>query len=430
MGAALAARGALLAYRLIVLETPLNRLGGSDVAGWLGMARHLARHGDLSYWLMGARPPLFPLTVALVSRLGGDRLEAAILQAVFGALAALAGYLLARRLLIPAEPERGERCALLAGVILAVDPASVSASAALLADALFALLMTAFLLALTRYIQGERQRDLALSVLWMALAMLTRPTAIYLWLAAPLMLIPTLRRWQRPALALAAAGLAVYCGWSTRNLIYHGVFTYSLQSHFSLLFLRALSAEHLATGAELDTLQTEYVRELYRRTGNQEALAGVDRDRFWDFLVAPTPKAYHEMGRMAREKLLRYWPAALAGTAIGAWRMLAITDGLPGWFRPVELAYHAALYGLMLAGAARAIRQRDWLLLAMTAIPILYISGLTLAAQTSAMDTRMRTSITAPIAILAIYGAAGLRRPQRAASARVSSPTRATGINP
>ena len=89
--------------------------------------------------------------------------------------------------------------------------------------------------------------------------------------------------------------------------------------------------------------------------------------------------------------------------------MFGLTLQLPSWFRPIELIYHAMLYGLMVVGAWRAFRARQWELLLITGVPILYITGLTLISQTSAMDTRMRTPITAPIAILVGYGVAMLR---------------------
>jgi 4-amino-4-deoxy-L-arabinose transferase-like glycosyltransferase len=402
-GAGLLARSLLLAYRLAALGVSVESLGGSDVPGWLGMARHF--RFDFSYWLMGARPPLFPMLVALVYRLGGTTLAAAVLQIVLGALAPVLGALLAYRLLRATALPHPHRLAALAGVVMALDPASVSTSVTLLAEPLFNLLFLACLLSLTVFIQEERWRALWLAALWLAAAMFTRPTAIYFWLAAPLILAPLVRAWWRPALALAAVGLAVYLGWSARNLHYRGVFTYSLQTNFSLLFLRAISAEHLATGAATNDLQVAYVQHLYESVGDTESAALAVPEHFWRFLVADSPALYAEMGRLARQKLLQYWPYALLGTGVGAWRMFGLTRSLPGWFAPVELLYHALLYGLAIWGGWQAIRRKDWLLLLVTAIPIGYVSGLTLLSQTSAMDTRMRTPITAFIAILAVYGA-------------------------
>jgi hypothetical protein len=415
LGLALLARGLMLYSRLVIEGYPPENLIGSDVPGWLGAAVHLYRKRDLSYWLMGARPPLYPLSVAAVYALGGNNYHAAVLQALFGTLASVLGYVMAHRLLCRVKGmPRPERFALLAGIIMALDPASVSASTTLLSDPLYNLMFAACLLSLTAYIQEERPLDLAFSALWLALTMLTRPTAIYFWLAVPLITIPLMRRWWRPVVTLAAVGLAVYLGWSYRNLRYEGVFTYSMQANFSLLFLRAISAEHLATRAPMDELYTDYVRELYLSVGDVEAAENTVAEHFWKFLVADTPELYAAMGRLAFQKLARYWPYALLGTPIGVARLFGLTLHLPRWSIPFELAYHVLLYGMALGGAWQAFKRKDWELLAVVGIPLLYITGLTLTSQTSAMDTRMRTPITAQIVIFATYGLARMLEMWRA----------------
>jgi hypothetical protein len=406
----LALRGGLfyLRYREYLAggKDGITAFGGSDVPGWLGMARHLNQVGDLSYWLMGARPPLFPATVALVLRLGGNTLHAAMLQTLFGVVTPVLGYLLALRLFSHSERVASpHRLALIAGIVMVLDPASVSASAVLLSEPLFNLLFTACLLHLTIFIQESRWPHLAFAALWMALAMITRPSAIYFWAAAPFILIPLVKRWWEPALALMVVGLGVYLGWSARNLRCEGVFTYSTQTNFSLLFLRAASAEHLATDVPTDDIYVDYVRELYYEVGDDQAAAKAEAEDAWHFLVADSPELYAAMGRLAREKLVEYWPAALVGTLPGAWRLLLVTYALPDWFRPVEIGYHVVLYGLMLFGLWRSFRKKDWPVFLIAGVPVAYIVGLTLVAQTSAMDTRMRTPAAVPIIILAVYGA-------------------------
>ncbi len=412
LGLSLLVRGAVFSIRYhqsLQIEAlggvGLTAFGGSDVPGWLGMTQYFIEQGGLAYGLMGTRPPLFPLTVALVYILGGSALHGAALQTVFGAVTPVIGYLLAHNLLVrSARLERPERLALVAGGVMALDPASVAASTSLLSEPLFNLAFTACILHLTLFTERPRWLHALFASLWLGAAMLTRPTAIYFWVIAPLMLAPLVRRWWRPAIGLIGVGLAVYLGWSARNLRYQGVFTYSMQTNFSLLFLRAVSAEHMATGRPVDDLYVEYVRELYASVGDTEAANQVEPWMFWNFLPAPSSELYARMGEMAREKLLQYWPYALASTPIGIWRMFGVTLAFPGWFAPFELVYHALLYSLMLFGAWSATRRHDWRLLLMTGAPVLYVTGLTLASQISAMDTRMRTPISVPIIILAVYG--------------------------
>lgn len=177
--------------------------GGNDVRGWMTVAEHFFTVGDLSLPTLGSRPPLFPMTIALVLELGGDATHAALLQAVFGSLTAAVGYLFALRLLreIPDMPSP-ERYAFLAGLIMALDPVSIASTITLLSEPLFNLLFVACLLCLTATIQEQDWKFAVLAALWMALAMLTRPTMIAFWLVAPFMLMPFVRSWRLPALIL------------------------------------------------------------------------------------------------------------------------------------------------------------------------------------------------------------------------------------
>ncbi len=410
MALAFAIRFAVLASRLggdfSDRTIPFTAIGGSDIPGWLGMARHFVGTLRMDYWMLAARPPLFTLMLALIFKLGGSTATALIVQSALGSLTMGIGYSLATRLLERTPIPQPHRWAMLVGVILIIDPADVWIDTTLLAEPLFNLLVAALLLNLTRYVQDRHPVDLGLTALWMALAMFTRPTAIFLWLAAPVILIPLIRRWWRPVAALAIVGLTVYLGWSYRNLQYTGTFTYSLFTNFTLLFFRSLSAEHLVTGVSPDELQIRYVREIFEVAGDPRAgSASLNPDLMWEFMATPDPVRYAAMGQIIRRTLVRYWWGAVLGTPIGVVRMFALTAPLPSWFRPIELIYHAMLYGSMLVGAWRAFRAKHWELLLLTVVPILYFTGLTLISQTSAMDTRMRTPITVPIAVLAGYGA-------------------------
>ena len=135
-----------------------------------------------------------------------------------------------------------------------------------------------------------------------------------------------------------------------------------------------------------------------------EAAEKVEPLDFWMFLVAPSPEVYAEIGRMAREKLLRYWPMVVASIPLGLARMYGVSRNYPSWFYPVEVGYHTLLYSLMLLGIWSSIKNRKWQILLVAGIPILYVTGLTMISQVSAMDTRMRSPISVPIIIFAVYG--------------------------
>lgn len=405
-----------LAYKLdfelrIVDQADMLQAGGSDAWGWLAYGLHFTTKGFSDYWMMAIRPPLYPLSAALVYGLGGGHTAVAILQVIFGALTPVLGYFAARLVFLRIDSlPRKESLAFGAGLVMAFDPASVSAGATLLSEPLFNLMMTAFLLCLIAYLIKNHWSWLLLTALFMALSMLARPTAIYIWLLMPFVFVPLVKQWWKPALLLLVVGLAVNFGWSYRNLVHRGVFTYSMQPNFTLLFLRALSAEYLATGASTDDIQKDYTFEVLTRVGEDVDRDDLSSESFWQFHAASSPEIYETMGQVARERLLTYWPFAAAGTVVGAWRMYALTLTLPVWTRPIEILYHIALYGLMLFGAWSSFRNKQWLMLLTCGLLIFYVTGLTLASQTSAMDTRMRSPVSIPIIILAVYGFAILRR--------------------
>jgi 4-amino-4-deoxy-L-arabinose transferase-like glycosyltransferase len=419
----LALRGWLLYYKLALDGTPIRGLGSSDVEGWLGIASHIARKWDYSYWLLASRSPLFPTMLAVISALGGSLVHAGIIQVIIGALTALLGYRLALRL------TSGPGAALIAGLIMAVDLASVAYSASLLSEPLFNLLLVAGMLNLIIYLQNGTWPHTLLAGILLALATLARPTTLYFWLALVVVYILLGRRWRRGYAMLAVPCLAASLGWCAHNYAQNGIFTFSTGSTFNLLFLRALSAEHLATGREVGELHREYVAEIETRLGHPLEAEQVDEDAFWGYLVQEDPRENRIMRQMAIERYLRYPLTYLAATPIGLARMYGLTLYLPR-MHALEVVYHIALYGAAGFGVILAWREvrprlkfkppslieslrglrddRTWVRLVVCGLWIVYFTAITLVSQTSAMDTRMRTPVTVPLAILAAEGLSAL----------------------
>jgi hypothetical protein len=186
-----------------------------DGAYWCGFAGALAR-GDWAHGLSSAWPPLYPLAIALASRLGPlgppspEALEAAarLVSAVAGAVLLIPLNAIGRRLLL--APARW-----IALLIAAVHPRLVEYSTAALSESLFTLLLVASLAAWVRAHEGGASRR---SSLWeagagagMGLAFLTRaeafPLALALWLVSKVV-SPSRRR-----LAFLGALLAVCGPW-------------------------------------------------------------------------------------------------------------------------------------------------------------------------------------------------------------------------
>jgi hypothetical protein len=227
-------------------------------------------------------------------------------------------------------------------------------------------------------------------------------------LVAPLLLMPFVRRWRLPAIILVAVGVSVLLAWSWRNLQYAGVFTYSMQSNFQLLFYRAVSAEHLATGATPEALYDRYTRQLYLSIGDTALASAPPKGGIWEFFAVTNPQLHANMGQMGTAILLKYWPYALLGMGVNFIRLFFSSDYFPAWSMPIELVYHVALYSLALAGGFLAYRRKCWQLLTLTVVPIGYIVFINIASTTT--DMRMGSTMMVPIIVLAVVGLAHMRR--------------------
>ena len=169
------------------------------------------------------RPPLYPLFLAVSFWILGEDLGAPLLlQHLLGVLGVALTYALARRLW-------GRPAAVLAGLMGALSGGLLFIEHSIMAEALFALLLVATLLAATS-VRGARPVRWALaSGVLLGLATLTRPGALVLapllapllaWLAAA-----TLRRRMLVGAALLVGCLGTVLPWMVRNQVVHGAFT-------------------------------------------------------------------------------------------------------------------------------------------------------------------------------------------------------------
>ena len=92
---------------------------------------------------------------------------------------------------------------------------------------------------------------------------------------------------------------------------------------------------------------------------------------------------------------------------IGLYRMYAFSAAYGSPYFP-EVAFNLGLYALAVVGAYHAWRKQQLLTGALHGLLICYLTLATLISQTSGMDTRMRTSITFALAILAPVGSTWL----------------------
>jgi 4-amino-4-deoxy-L-arabinose transferase-like glycosyltransferase len=157
-------------------------------------------------------PPLYPLALAAVSKLGATTtIDHRAAGLAFGAVTIVAVGLLGRRV-------AGERAGLLAAALCALYPLMIAVDGALMSETLYGPLIAATLLAAYRVLDRPGPAAAALLGALIALAALTRSEALLLWplLALPVALRAPGRRALLAAVSAAACAL-VLAPWAIRN---------------------------------------------------------------------------------------------------------------------------------------------------------------------------------------------------------------------
>jgi 4-amino-4-deoxy-L-arabinose transferase-like glycosyltransferase len=313
-----------------------------------------------------ARTPVYPLFIAGLIQVGGDRLGLFLaMQCVLGAATCALTVVLARRWLSPAA-------AAAAGLLVAFDPNSVVRCVDLRTETLFTLLLVAGAVALLRRTK-DRRSWLTAGVLW-SLAALTRPIAVWLWL----LVLPVAFVWRaRPAgvLVFLAGYLVVLGVWTGRNAILTGRPFVSTIATYNLLMYRAAAMEAQHTGTTLETVQTRWREQLgdllwfhdragfedqlrqYRQTARQvigsdpmlasrQVAAGVGKSLF-----GPGARSLAGSLREPSSSLV-WWPRLYAAALVVAFGLAAF--GAWGLRREALLPVALALYFLLLAGGPEA----------------------------------------------------------------------------
>ena len=184
------------------------------------------------------RTPGYPAFLAGPLLVSGGSLDFVIfLQIIIGTLGVGLTLLLAKELL-------GPRAGVAAGLLLAVDPASIFYSCFVQPDTLFTALTLAGTLIWVRSIEGEALGAASIAGVVLGVAALTRPIGIFF----PLMLAPVLlaRPAARRPLALAGCFLAgafiPIGGWMAKNQALTGAPVFTILGDSALLHYRAAGA--------------------------------------------------------------------------------------------------------------------------------------------------------------------------------------------
>ncbi len=209
-------------------------------------AEHIRDYGDFSNSLFLSRTPLFPL---MIFALRVDDFAVLIANVFLGALIAPVTLLLARRVGL------SDRLALAAGLIVVVDPASLRYSAFLGTEPLANLFVVLALLAvLTGVAADSRRREVICGLaggVALVLAMLARPSNYLLWTGVGLWLLVAYRKQWAVTLTFALVSLIGLGAYTVHNGLVFGNYTMSTVGTYTMVYYRAASIEHLATGNDM-----------------------------------------------------------------------------------------------------------------------------------------------------------------------------------
>lgn len=328
------------------------------------------------------RTPGYPVFLASVMRVGGDRLAWLLsVNCVLAAVTCALTVWLAARWLSPVA-------AGVAGLITALDPNSVVRCLDVKTEMLFTLLLVggACLLAW----RTDKTWAWVLSGLLWSLAALCRPIAMWLPVVA---VVVGFRRWRYVALFVVAFGPLVGL-WMARNAALTGHWMLSTAGPYNLIMSWSTGIESARTGEDPNIVQ----RRLVGQVGFIEFYRG--RDNF-DKMLAAHRDVTSGLVRAAPVLAVQQAMLGLGRALIGPGQKslnYALRNPRPAarWWPPL---YSAALTGLLAMSAWGAIKLgRDGLLL--TAV-VVYFVGLSCGPMT---NSRFRYPIMPALAVLAVAG--------------------------
>lgn len=388
-----------LVLRLITLMFVLPKLrSNADPDSYRTLAQNLAAGKGLvstaadgrelpNVW----RTPGYPLFLAGLIRMFGDRLGLFLaVQCVLGALTCALTLVLASRWL-------RHGAALVAGLLVAIDPNSVLRCSDIRTETLFTLLIVGGACVIV-WRSDKMWGWLATGLLW-SLATMTRPIAVWIWVVALVIVVGQRVSWRDRGFYLAAflIGFLPLEGlWVARNHAISGRYFISTIPTHNLMF-RALGVEAERQGRKLEDLQHEF----YAQHGDLQ---------FFDDPVR-FEQSLRDYKQFASEHLFSA-PLHLAKEAVvGCGKLLfgpgvraldnAVTRPVPSsrWWPPLYSAALLVVALLSLLGVRRLGRE--------AIVPALLLLYFVTLSSGSESNSRFRVPITPLLAVLAVAGACG-----------------------
>jgi 4-amino-4-deoxy-L-arabinose transferase-like glycosyltransferase len=375
---------ALIIRLAVALITRQRHLISPDTVTYVRMAHDLSGYLHLHNTAFATglqRTPIYPLFLTAVFKITGNSIRwAAAIQAVIGTGLV---YLTWRLTTIILPNSRWAPLA--AAAIIAIDPVSIAYTVAILAEVLFAVLLTGGLIL---WIEGIRNRStsklVTAGLIWAA-ATLTRPVLLYMPLLLVIAALITEReRWRAllPALALFLVAFVVPVGgWALKNRAQTGVTMVSSIQGYNVLEFRAAGAVEEAKGIPLTRAQAEVTAELHVPPGENPGRVA---------------QAQQTLGiRIIRQNLTGYAKEAVNG----AIKLLFGGEDLGGSrMREVDITFE----GLLTVLAAVGLSVLWWRRRLEAFVPIAVLGAYILVVSAGAEAyARFRTPLMPMIALLA-----------------------------
>ena len=398
------ATGLVLRLTLLTLQytDDLRNFESGDHILYEVGAQHILEYGDFSNSLFLPRPPLYAL--------GGNRALVLLADALVGALLVPVTFWLARRFQLTVK------VAYLAALIVAVDPSSIVFSSFLGPEPLANLLLSVSLAALLAALQTGAPRSLWLAIVaggGLAASALVRPAAYMLWIVlGGWALFKDRHRWLTVGVFVVSAVLPI-AAWTVHNGLVFNYPTFSTVSGFTMLYYRAASVEHLATGNDVDSVFLDLTRRVEAKLGHDPAL--VDGATHWGYHAA-TPDITAAMNEVSLQVFLAHPLMYLATIPIGFARMYGLMEAsspFSGILADAEIAWNAAFLAGSLVGLWLSFRRKRWTQFWVTLVVCAYFTGGTLLVKSAGMDTREHSMLTPVMASACAFKYTVMHAPRR-----------------
>ena len=362
------------------------------------------------------RPPLFPMMMAA---LGGSKPLILMFNQLLSLVIIPLTYVLARRFKLP------ERLALLAALLVALDPASIKYAGILMAEPLANLLLAFAFVCLIFARRSDDSRALvaacALAGAFIALSALARPSAYLLWIPLGLWIASARRRMRLLALVSLVAPALLGVGlWKAHNAGAFDNSNFSTIGSFNLLYNRAANLLRLANGADdIDAVRHGLTQQVAGVVGAAEEGLPETWSETRAYYRGISSEVEAAIAKVAMTVFTQHPLHYILTLPLGLfWILIPVTGTLywPG------MMWNLAMLILSALGLLDLARQRRYADVMFVLLPAAYFVSGTLLVCTTCMDTRARVMITPLMAVMAAFGAMRLLNRRRAASASPSPP--------